>query len=188
MRRRLVGDEHVSVGESLHNLADVVAKRGDLAEAERLQRQVVAMYRKLKGDEHIWVGECMENLGIYLRDQGKLLEAEAVLRETVERLRRALGEGHPSTANARSHLGLCLTKMARFDEAEQQLLEADHNLRPLGGSKHRLMYAGVERLVALYESWDAAEPGKGYAEKAAEWRTRLEATQTPKGPNAETPK
>ncbi len=174
MRRRLVGDEHVSVGESLHNLADVVAKRDDFAEAERLQRQVVAMYRKLKGDEHLWVGECMENLGIYLRDQGKLVEAEAVLRETVDRLRRALGEGHPSTANARSHLGLCLTKMARFQDAEQELLEADHILRPPGGSKHRLMFKGVERLVALYESWDAAEPGKGYAEKAAQWRAKLE--------------
>jgi hypothetical protein len=27
-------------------------------------------------------------------------------------------------------------------------------------------------------SWDAAEPGKGYAEKAAEWREKLD--ETPK--------
>jgi len=29
---------------------------------------------------------------------------------------------------------------------------------------------------ALCESWDAAEPGKGYAEKAAEWRAKLDET------------
>ena len=28
-------------------------------------------------------------------------------------------------------------------------------------------------LIRLYESWDAAEPGKGYAEKAAEYRAML---------------
>jgi len=33
------------------------------------------------------------------------------------------------------------------------------------------------RVVALYESWDAAEPGKGYAEKAAQWRAKLAASQ-----------
>ena len=30
------------------------------------------------------------------------------------------------------------------------------------------------RRPALYESWDAAEPGTGYAEKAAEWQAKLE--------------
>ena len=28
--------------------------------------------------------------------------------------------------------------------------------------------------------WDAAEPGKGYAEKAAEWRTKLKKLQATK--------
>ena len=43
----------------------------------------------------------------------------------------------------------------------------------------------VERLIGLYDSWDAAEPGKGYAEKAAEWRAKLE--EISKSQNVETP-
>jgi hypothetical protein len=57
-------------------------------------------------------------------------------------------------------------------------------------------------MVELYDSWDAAEPGKGYAEKAAEWRAKLDELGTKarshggtKGPeetsrsqNVETPK
>ena len=38
----------------------------------------------------------------------------------------------------------------------------------------------IRYLVDLYESWDAAEPGKGYADKAAEWRAKLQ-------PDAEEP-
>ena len=33
----------------------------------------------------------------------------------------------------------------------------------------------LERPVRLYEVWDTAEPAAGYAEKAAEWRARLDA-------------
>ena len=32
----------------------------------------------------------------------------------------------------------------------------------------------LEALVKLYESWDAAEPGKGHDAKAAEWRAKLD--------------
>ena len=31
----------------------------------------------------------------------------------------------------------------------------------------------IKRVISLYESWHAAEPGKGYDAKAAEWRARL---------------
>ena len=41
----------------------------------------------------------------------------------------------------------------------------------------------LESLVRLSEYWDAAEPGKGYAEKAAEWR----ALNAPRTPPAQTP-
>ena len=39
-----------------------------------------------------------------------------------------------------------------------------------------------QRIVKLYQAWDAAEPDQGYAEKAAEWRAKLaelEATTQP---------
>ena len=37
-------------------------------------------------------------------------------------------------------------------------------------SHHDLTVLTIEQLIALYESWIAAEPGKGYAEKAAQRR------------------
>jgi hypothetical protein len=40
-----------------------------------------------------------------------------------------------------------------------------------GGHKRTVMC--VECLINLYESWHAAEPGRGYDVLAAEWRGRL---------------
>ena len=37
----------------------------------------------------------------------------------------------------------------------------------------------LERFVRLYEARHAAEPGKGYAAKAAEWRAKLPEGERP---------
>ncbi len=42
---------------------------------------------------------------------------------------------------------------------------------------------GKNGVLSLYESWHAAEPGKGYGAKAAEWRAKL-----PKADESETAK
>ena len=31
----------------------------------------------------------------------------------------------------------------------------------------------LKEFIRLYEAWESAEPGQGYAEKAAEWRAKL---------------
>jgi hypothetical protein len=62
--------------------------------------------------------------------------------------------------------------LGRFQEAEQELVEAERVMRIALFPQHYLVDV-INRLVALYEAWDAAEPGKGYVEKAAEWRAKL---------------
>ncbi len=43
--------------------------------------------------------------------------------------------------------------------------------------------ASIERLAEFYESWNAAELGKGYEAKAAEWRAKLPAKEEFSPPN-----
>lgn len=40
----------------------------------------------------------------------------------------------------------------------------------------------LDLAVKLYESWDKAEPGKGYDVKAAEWKAKLDASTPPTEP------
>jgi hypothetical protein len=90
-----------------------------------------------------------------------------------------------------SLLGAALAGQGRFGEAEPLLLDGYQGLGeraetiPPEYRDERLREA-LERVVDFYETWDAAEPGKGYAEKAAEYRAALSEMQTnPEGTDAE---
>jgi len=76
-----------------------------------------------------------------------------------------------------------------FPEAEDTLLEA-HGLLSAGfGPDHQRTLKCVKRLTALYDAWDAAEPGKGDADKAAQRRAKLppsEPSSAEFSPEAET--
>ena len=69
--------------------------------------------------------------------------------------------------------GECLTKLERYAEAEAALLEAYGILETALGAEHMRTIKVIQPLIDLYEARDAAEPGTGYADKAAEWRVKL---------------
>ena len=50
------------------------------------------------------------------------------------------------------------------------LLESQEGLKDRTDVRPSQKRDALERIIKLYESWDAAEPGKGYDAKAAEWR------------------
>jgi hypothetical protein len=69
-------------------------------------------------------------------------------------------------------LGRANAGVAQFQAGEANLLEAWETARGFGpGSK--FAEDCMRALIALYEARDKAEPGKGYAAKAVEWRQAL---------------
>jgi hypothetical protein len=64
--------------------------------------------------------------------------------------------------------------MGRFSEAETLMLTAWNSIAALPYVNIPYKQRWLKTIVRFYESWDAAEPGKGYAEKAAEWRAMRE--------------
>jgi hypothetical protein len=63
--------------------------------------------------------------------------------------------------------------LERYADAEAAFLEAHEFLEAALGPEHQRTIKVIRSLVDLYESWGAAEPGKGCAEKAAEWRKKI---------------
>ena len=72
-----------------------------------------------------------------------------------------------------SNLVKYLLEGQRFAKAELLLLAMYEQIVGSGDESPSKIQASIERLVSLYESWHAAEPGKGYDAKAAEWRAKL---------------
>jgi len=96
----------------------------------------------------------------------------------VETQRKALALLPPDRTTFRTtlegKLGEYLTGQASWAEAESLLLGAHDALAKREHVPAKETKESRERLERLYQAWDAAEPGKGYAVKAAEWRARLE--------------
>ena len=63
--------------------------------------------------------------------------------------------------------------MGAYAPAEGTLFEAHRLLADGFGEDHERTRKCVERLADLYDAWHAAEPGKGYDAKAAEWREKF---------------
>jgi Flp pilus assembly protein TadD len=73
---------------SLNNLGNIALSRSDLAEAERLYRESMAIFREIgdRGNEAL----LLNNLGINAAIRGDLAEAEKLWRESV-RIKREIG-------------------------------------------------------------------------------------------------
>ncbi|HKQ47644.1 MAG TPA: serine/threonine-protein kinase [Phycisphaerae bacterium] len=173
--RRNFGDVHPYIAQGLGNLAELFEAKGDQESAEAILREMLEVARKLHGDRHPDVAKAQGRIGLCLLRQKKYTEAEPIIRSCLGLREELLKPDDWLIAYARSMLGEALAAQQNYTEAEPLLTESYVALEKNPQTpKVRLMDA-LPRLIRLYEAWDAAEPNTGKAEKAAEWRGRLEA-------------
>jgi tetratricopeptide (TPR) repeat protein len=99
-----LGADHDEVATTLHNLAAVLAARGDDAGAEQHYRSALTMKETLFGADHPEVAVTCNNLGRLLNDCGRPEEAVPLLERAVAVLERRLTPAHPHLARARDNL------------------------------------------------------------------------------------
>ena len=115
--------------------------------------------------------------GFCLVALGRHDEAEPVLRECLAIREREM-PAEWLRWNAASLLGAALAGQGKYAEAEPLLVNGynemkdDPRVQPPTATLDRKREA-LERIVRLYEAWEAAEPGQGHREKAVDWRTRF---------------
>jgi serine/threonine protein kinase/Flp pilus assembly protein TadD len=177
--QRVLGDEHPLAARIIFNQADLLRGKGQLEEAEPLYRDALQRRRRLLGDNHVDTLYVISALADLLQARDQLDEAERLFREALAGFERALGKESWNVAVAGVQLGGALTALHRFAEAETQLVEAHRILERARGEHQQRRQRCVEALVRLYESWNAAEPGKNYGEKADKWREKLSGAAQP---------
>ena len=111
--------------------------------------------------------------------------AESLLRAALEMNQRLFGHDHPEVSRNLSDLGAVVRDDGRYAEAEPLLREALETQRRILGEQHPALQATVRKLIDLYAAWHAAEPGKGYAAKAAAWRAVLDGIEGSGDPGIE---
>jgi tetratricopeptide (TPR) repeat protein len=171
MRRRLFGNGHPAVAQSLNNLAMLYRRKGDLTQAEAMMREALGINRNRFGDVHPEVANQLFNLGNLATSRKDFKAAEDWFRQSLEVRRKVWPAEHPDVASAMYQLGSSLMRQGRFTEAEPLVLASFHYNQRTLGTGHTYTQATIKRMVEIYESI-------GQREKAAEFRALVKAPAT----------
>jgi eukaryotic-like serine/threonine-protein kinase len=155
---------------------DIAMHEKRMEDAERHHRHAMIEGRAVRdsGLEYLRFGGSA-SLAEDLFAMGRTDEAQQLAGELLND-RQLMDSGVWPGVSARSTMGALLLQRKRYEEAETELLAAREKMSTLlyfRGSKLRLL--NMERLVSLYEAWDAAEPGKGIGGRAGPIRDQMSA-------------
>ncbi len=161
VRRRLLGEEHPGVAESLQRLADLLkASRAD-APVDSLYNEVLLMRRKLLGEHHPLVANTLNNLAGYFYQQGEFARAEQYFREAFVIYQQCVGDVHKDVSSVLANMGMALARQGDYALAEplyRKALALDVMLR---GEEHPMVALRLHNLGGLLEDYGdpaGAEP------------------------------
>ena len=154
LRRRVYGDQHVLVAQSLTELGALRRDTGDYTGAEVLLEKALELRRRLLGENHPAVGESLEELALLLRERGQYDEAESLLRRVLERF-----ESSEKVAEVRSILAGLLHQKGVFGEAETLHRQVLAEYRQRYGDRHPATAQALNDLAsALIDQGRFEEP------------------------------
>jgi len=97
--RRLRGEDHEFVAETLISIGDARRGQGEVDEAIKRYKEAIEVQRRVYGQDHEKVAETLASkIGLSLAKQGKNAEAATVFEESLEVYTRALGTNHKTIA------------------------------------------------------------------------------------------
>jgi tetratricopeptide (TPR) repeat protein len=166
----------IGIEWALHNLGNLYANQGKLAEAEAMYHRALQGKEEALGPKHTSTLDTVNNLGSLYRDQGKLAEAEAMYHRALQGYEEALGPKHISTLQTVNNLGLLYANQGKLVEAEAMYHRALQGYEEALGPKHTSTLDTVNNLGILY-----AKQGK-LAEAEAMYCRALQGYETALSP------
>ena len=169
-QRKLIGNEHPDLAQSLNRLATILRNEGKLAQSEAIRREALAMQRKLLGGENEEVAQTLSGLGDVLTEENRLSKAESMYRESLK------FEGKCSAATVsiwawdlRSQTwAKCLKRKANWKKPDNLYLQKTNgtsNLAATAQYRLAMMYQagkGVEEIQSNLQNGSANPPNWAY--------------------------
>ncbi|MEY3401369.1 MAG: hypothetical protein RLZZ86_984 [Cyanobacteriota bacterium] len=128
--------EELAEVERLEKQMDKLYKQGRYSEAIPLAERVLAMRKRLLNPEHIDVATSLNNLAELYTSQGRYAEAEPLYHQALEMIKRLFGQEHPRVATSLNNLALLYAKQGRYMEAEPLYRQALNMRKRLLGTEH----------------------------------------------------
>ncbi|MEZ6235439.1 MAG: tetratricopeptide repeat protein [Phycisphaerales bacterium] len=172
-KARVSGPDDPDTMRVTTNLARVEEQLGNIEAAEALYRDLAARFEARMGADSPDTIIAWANVAGLLVRHDRKAEAVPIMEDAVVRYERVFGPDNFTLGIMRNMHGSALVAAGRFAEAEAALLETERIYNTAQGVPDRTKQINHRNLAELYEAWEAAEPGQGYAEKAATWRALL---------------
>ncbi len=118
IRKRIFGESHPDVAQTISAIAGSLSQQGNLVEAERLHRQALEMRRKTLGREHAAVADTLSDLAFVL-SQRKSQEAEALNEEALAIRIKLFGDESDKVAGSLHNKALVLQGQGKLEQAEE---------------------------------------------------------------------
>ncbi|MDZ4780432.1 MAG: serine/threonine-protein kinase [Planctomycetia bacterium] len=137
LRRRIYGNDHLAVAESLHSLSVFQFFAGDFDAAERCAVAALEIRRAQLGERHLDVAlsEFVLAWVVCFNQGNRKAEAEQLLRQAIDTRVALLNAEHRDIAYARFGLAVVLIKIGRTFEATQEMLAAAKTLASTHGDR-----------------------------------------------------
>ena len=133
IRKRVLGEKHLAVAESLYTLGTYHHHKGNYPAAELLFRQALALRKELLGREHPLVARSLGDLGSLLSERGEYKVAESLLREALAMQRKFPDADQANEAKVLSQLATVLKRKGDYADAApfyQEALALHRKLHP----------------------------------------------------------
>jgi eukaryotic-like serine/threonine-protein kinase len=174
----LEGPNSPNVIGARNNLNVVLRDTGNLLEAEKVQRQILALWRKVSGD-HVDVAWALNNLGLILLAEGHWKEAQPMLSEALAVRQEHLGAKNTLVAASLLQYGRVFQEKGDYAAAGTYFRQALDMLRETSGEQNW----SVEEAFADFASLELDRgdyPGaESYASQALDLSRKLGGGQNP---------
>ncbi len=179
LSRASLGEDHSVTLILKDNLGGVRYKQQNLDEARRLASEALDGRRRTLGELHDATLRSCYNLAVVYKSMERYDDAISLLQDALPGFEQVYGEFHVYTMTVRKELSNLLFHQSRYAEVEKLFLDEYEKIDRAADVPPDRKRSLTKNLSVLYGHWDQAQPDHGYAEKAEEWKARLEAVSPP---------
>ena len=170
--RSLHPDRHPEIVEALGDYAVALIGVDDLAGAEKVFKETLAMQREVIGEDNAAVATTLENLGgVYLRAR-RLDETAKILETVLAMRRRALGDDSEPVARTLANMGTVYMMAGNLEASEAKYAEALPRLIAKLGPTHPDIAATLGSMGMLYTKLRRFPEAESYLRRSLDIRMR----------------
>ena len=128
--------EKEEYAETIYIMASILRTRGSYQEAEKYQRESLALCRQLFDDPHPSIAANLNNLAIIKRHEDKLDEALKLYRKALDYNRKLYGDNHNEVATVLDNMSSILVEQNKLPQALDASDQALQIRRKILGEQH----------------------------------------------------